>query len=223
MSGAPLRKVTEQSLRGLSTGDVTCSLEAWALESGNGWPLRPVPSSLGSWCRGPPLTLLSRQGLYQWVYHTHEDAQEARDSQEAPGEDPQPDSGNGTGGQCGRDPGGDRPALFRCRWLCITFSLQLSQSTTNLWLRTCVCHFSYWRPEVQSESLWAICQVSAELCSFLGLWAGEFIYSPLSVSRSCLQALARGPFLYLQSRRCWSESPSLCPLCNSDFSASVFT
>uniref|UniRef100_A0A8C9JSI9 Phosphatidylinositol 3,4,5-trisphosphate-dependent Rac exchanger 1 protein n=1 Tax=Panthera tigris altaica TaxID=74533 RepID=A0A8C9JSI9_PANTA len=28
-------------------------------------------------------------GLYQWVYHTHEDAQEARDSQEAPGEDPQ--------------------------------------------------------------------------------------------------------------------------------------
>uniref|UniRef100_A0A673V9J7 Phosphatidylinositol 3,4,5-trisphosphate-dependent Rac exchanger 1 protein n=1 Tax=Suricata suricatta TaxID=37032 RepID=A0A673V9J7_SURSU len=31
-------------------------------------------------------------GLYQWVYHTHEDAQEARDSQEAPGEDPQPDS-----------------------------------------------------------------------------------------------------------------------------------
>lgn len=59
MSGAPLRKVTEQSLRGLSTGDVTGSLEAWALESGNGLPLRPVPSSLGSWCRGPPLTLLS--------------------------------------------------------------------------------------------------------------------------------------------------------------------
>ncbi|XP_012583585.1 PREDICTED: phosphatidylinositol 3,4,5-trisphosphate-dependent Rac exchanger 1 protein [Condylura cristata] len=27
-------------------------------------------------------------GLYQWVYHTHEDAQEARASQEAPGEDP---------------------------------------------------------------------------------------------------------------------------------------
>uniref|UniRef100_A0A8I3S6Z0 Phosphatidylinositol-3,4,5-trisphosphate dependent Rac exchange factor 1 n=1 Tax=Canis lupus familiaris TaxID=9615 RepID=A0A8I3S6Z0_CANLF len=27
-------------------------------------------------------------GLYQWVYHTHEDAQEARGSQEAPGEDP---------------------------------------------------------------------------------------------------------------------------------------
>ncbi|XP_024895504.1 phosphatidylinositol 3,4,5-trisphosphate-dependent Rac exchanger 1 protein [Pteropus alecto] len=32
-------------------------------------------------------------GLYQWVYHTHEDAQEARASQEAPGEDP---SGEGT-------------------------------------------------------------------------------------------------------------------------------
>uniref|UniRef100_A0A8C0P7B8 Phosphatidylinositol 3,4,5-trisphosphate-dependent Rac exchanger 1 protein n=1 Tax=Canis lupus familiaris TaxID=9615 RepID=A0A8C0P7B8_CANLF len=31
-------------------------------------------------------------GLYQWVYHTHEDAQEARGSQEAPGEDPQSDS-----------------------------------------------------------------------------------------------------------------------------------
>ncbi|XP_027477691.1 phosphatidylinositol 3,4,5-trisphosphate-dependent Rac exchanger 1 protein isoform X3 [Zalophus californianus] len=31
-------------------------------------------------------------GLYQWVYHTHEDAQEARTSQEAPGEDPQSDS-----------------------------------------------------------------------------------------------------------------------------------
>ncbi|XP_044938056.1 phosphatidylinositol 3,4,5-trisphosphate-dependent Rac exchanger 1 protein isoform X2 [Mustela putorius furo] len=31
-------------------------------------------------------------GLYQWVYHTHEDAQEARASQEAPGEDPQSDS-----------------------------------------------------------------------------------------------------------------------------------
>ncbi|KAK2501959.1 hypothetical protein MC885_012503, partial [Smutsia gigantea] len=27
-------------------------------------------------------------GLYQWVYHTHEDAQEARASQESPGEDP---------------------------------------------------------------------------------------------------------------------------------------
>ncbi|XP_023389855.1 phosphatidylinositol 3,4,5-trisphosphate-dependent Rac exchanger 1 protein [Pteropus vampyrus] len=32
-------------------------------------------------------------GLYQWVYHTHEDAQEARASQEAPGED---SSGEGT-------------------------------------------------------------------------------------------------------------------------------
>lgn len=49
-----------------------------------------------------PLTLLPSQGLYQWVYHTHEDAQEARALQEAPGEDPsgegvqeedQPDSG----------------------------------------------------------------------------------------------------------------------------------
>uniref|UniRef100_G1QAE3 Phosphatidylinositol-3,4,5-trisphosphate dependent Rac exchange factor 1 n=1 Tax=Myotis lucifugus TaxID=59463 RepID=G1QAE3_MYOLU len=27
-------------------------------------------------------------GLYQWIYHTHEDAQEARASQETPGEDP---------------------------------------------------------------------------------------------------------------------------------------
>ena len=43
------------------------------------------------------------QGLYQWIYRTHEDAQEAR---EAAGEDPsgegtreedQLDSGNGTG------------------------------------------------------------------------------------------------------------------------------
>ncbi|XP_064132250.1 phosphatidylinositol 3,4,5-trisphosphate-dependent Rac exchanger 1 protein isoform X3 [Loxodonta africana] len=32
-------------------------------------------------------------GLYQWIYHTHEDAQEARASQEAPGEDP---SGEGS-------------------------------------------------------------------------------------------------------------------------------
>ncbi|KAK2110102.1 Phosphatidylinositol-3,4,5-trisphosphate-dependent Rac exchanger 1 protein [Saguinus oedipus] len=45
-------------------------------------------------------------GLYQWIYHTHEDAQEARASQEAPSEDPsderaqeedQADSGNGQG------------------------------------------------------------------------------------------------------------------------------
>ena len=53
-------------------------------------------------------------GLYQWVYHTHEDAQEA---QGVPGEDPngdgareddQPNSGNGTGGQHDRDAGGDQ-------------------------------------------------------------------------------------------------------------------
>nr|XP_020025537.1 phosphatidylinositol 3,4,5-trisphosphate-dependent Rac exchanger 1 protein isoform X2 [Castor canadensis] len=31
-------------------------------------------------------------GLYQWIYHTHEDAQQARASQEAPGEEHQPDS-----------------------------------------------------------------------------------------------------------------------------------
>lgn len=63
-----------------------------------------------------PLTLPPSQGLYQWIYHTHEDAQEARASQEAPGEDPggegareedEPDSGNRTGGQCGRDSSGD--------------------------------------------------------------------------------------------------------------------
>lgn len=74
------------------------------------WPLPFLPGLLASW--PPPLTLLSSQGLYQWVYHTHEDAQEARASQESPGEDPngegtqeedQPDSGNWTGGQCDRD------------------------------------------------------------------------------------------------------------------------
>lgn len=62
------------------------------------------------------LILLPSQGLYQWVYHTHEDAQEARASQEAPGEDPsgegtreedQPDSGNGTGRLGDRDSSGD--------------------------------------------------------------------------------------------------------------------
>ena len=43
----------------------------------------------------------SLQGLYQWVYHSPEDAQQARASQGAPDEDPQeddqPDSGKGQG------------------------------------------------------------------------------------------------------------------------------
>ena len=61
-----------------------------------------------------PLTLLPTQGLYQWIYRTHEDAQEAR---EAAGEDPsgegareedQLNSGNGTGRPRDRDARGDR-------------------------------------------------------------------------------------------------------------------
>lgn len=43
----------------------------------------------------------SLQGLYQWVYHSPEDAQQARASQGAPDEDPQEDdqsdSGKGQG------------------------------------------------------------------------------------------------------------------------------
>lgn len=81
-----------------------------------------------------PLLLLilpPAQGLYQWVYHTHEDAQEARASQEAPGEDPggegtreedQPDSGNGTGRLRDRDSGGDR-VLFCLHSILIPSSL----------------------------------------------------------------------------------------------------
>lgn len=70
------------------------------------WPRPTLPGR-------PSYSALS-QGLYQWVYHTHEDAQEA---QGVPGEDPngdgareddQPNSGNGTGGQHDRDAGGDQ-------------------------------------------------------------------------------------------------------------------
>lgn len=77
------------------------------------------------------LILPPAQGLYQWVYHTHEDAQEARASQEAPGEDPggegtreedQPDSGNGTGRLRDRDSGGDQ-ALFCLHSILIPSSL----------------------------------------------------------------------------------------------------
>lgn len=85
-SGSFQSEVWEGSLKVVSpTG---CSPELW---------------SLGSGCRGAPLTRLPTQGLYQWIHRTHEDAQEAR---EAAGEDPggegareedQLDSGNGTG------------------------------------------------------------------------------------------------------------------------------
>lgn len=47
----------------------------------------------------------SFQGLYQWVYHSHEDAQQARASQGAPDEDPQEDDsgkGQGVGGALGQ-------------------------------------------------------------------------------------------------------------------------
>lgn len=77
--------------------------------------------SLPPWAPGvvaAPLTLLPAQGLYQWVYHTHEDAQEAR---EAPSEDPsgegareedQSNSGNRTGGPC--DGGASRDWVLLC-------------------------------------------------------------------------------------------------------------
>ena len=79
-----------------------CHHQAGNLSFGVGEPFAPLPRPF------LPLTLLPSQGLYQWVYHTHEDAQEARASQEAPGEDPsgegsreedQSDSGTRTGGQ----------------------------------------------------------------------------------------------------------------------------
>lgn len=55
-----------------------------------------------------PVTVAPSQGLYQWIYHTHEDAQEARANSEGPGEDlgglgaledqPEPGNENGEGG-----------------------------------------------------------------------------------------------------------------------------
>lgn len=55
----------------------------------------------GTPCLGLSSDCGSLQGLYQWVYHSHEDAQLARSSQGAPDEDPreddQPDSGKGQG------------------------------------------------------------------------------------------------------------------------------
>lgn len=94
-SWRPLRRWCHRRAQSLRCG----VREACAL-----WPW-PPPRAPGSYL--PP----NPQGLYQWVYHTHEDAQEARASQEAPGEDldgdgareeDQPDSGNRTGG--GGDP-----------------------------------------------------------------------------------------------------------------------
>lgn len=73
-----------------------------ALEPRGSLHLGPITSSLPAGTMAVPDSGF-RQGLYQWIYHTHEDAQEARASQEAASEDPsgeqaqeedQPDSGN---------------------------------------------------------------------------------------------------------------------------------
>lgn len=91
-------------------GDWRCHLQAKRLSFRVGEPFAPLPS-LSPWASSAmaaPLALLPSQGLYQWIYHTHEDAQEARASQETPGEDPggegareedQPNSGNRIDGQ----------------------------------------------------------------------------------------------------------------------------
>lgn len=107
MTGGPSGRFQSEAL-GASPKEV--SPQAERLSSGVGEPFAPLPSlpPRAPSTMAAPLALLPSQGLYQWIYHTHEDAQEARASQETPGEDPggegareedQPDSGNRTGGQ----------------------------------------------------------------------------------------------------------------------------
>ena len=59
----------------------------------------------------------------------------------------------------------------------------------------------FWRSEVQKGSQWANIKVSAGLCSCWRFWQ-RIHFLPFPASRACLDSLAHGPFLHLQSQQC---------------------
>lgn len=191
-----------------------------ALWSQGGVPLWPWPPPRAPGSYLPP----NPQGLYQWVYHTHEDAQEARASQEAPGEDldgdgaqeeDQPDSGNRTGGG-----GGPRSPSVSALPLGASSPSRYHQLRVSF---RCCCTKAH-RPAGPEQHAFLLVASGGPKAKLgpTGPWSGvgraasslgsgespcTRLFQPLEAA--CVP-WSSGPLPCLRSQPCWPESSSRC-------------